>query len=117
MACMRGIELGCSVIRHTGTGLSAAVDYQGRLLAQMDHFTTPGTERVMVTHVPVHGVPTFYARFGDLFSWICVAGLLVPDSRRPRSATSRFSSADRLVPGWPPRLVAERSQRARRLLL
>jgi apolipoprotein N-acyltransferase len=77
MACMRGIELGCSVIRHTSTGLSAAVDYQGRLLAEMDHFTTPGSERVMVTHVPVHGVPTFYARFGDLFSWICVAGLLV----------------------------------------
>ena len=77
MACMRGIELGCSVIRHTGTGLSAAVDYQGRLLAQMDHFTTPGTERVMVTHVPVRGVRTFYARFGDLFSWICVVGLLV----------------------------------------
>jgi hypothetical protein len=25
--------------------------------------------------VPVHGVPTFYARFGDLFSWSCVMGL------------------------------------------
>ena len=77
MACMRGIESGCSVIRHTSSGLSAAVDYQGRLLAQMDHFTTPGSERVMVTHVPVHGAPTFYASLGDLFSWTCVAGLLV----------------------------------------
>ena len=45
------------------------------MLARMDHFTTPGNERVMVTHVPVHGTPTFYARFGDVFSWGCVVGL------------------------------------------
>jgi apolipoprotein N-acyltransferase len=76
MACMRGIEMGCSVIRHTNAGLSAAVDYQGHLLARMDHFTTPGAERVMVTHVPVRGVPTFYAHFGDVFSWTCLVGLL-----------------------------------------
>jgi apolipoprotein N-acyltransferase len=76
MACTRGIELGCSVIRHTSSGLSQAVDYQGRTLARMDHFTTPETERVMITHVPVRGVPTFYARFGDVFSWTCVSSLL-----------------------------------------
>jgi apolipoprotein N-acyltransferase len=76
MACMRAVELGCSVIRQTAEGLSEAVDYQGRTLASMDHFTTPPTERVMVAQVPVAGVPTFYARFGDLFSWICMGGLL-----------------------------------------
>jgi apolipoprotein N-acyltransferase len=77
MACMRAVELGCSVIRHTSGGLSAAVDYQGRLLASMDHFTTPATELVMVTQVPVAGVPTVYARIGDVFSWLCLAILLV----------------------------------------
>lgn len=75
MACVRGIELGCAVIRHTSNGLSQAVDNQGHVLAHMDHFTTPSNERVMVTHVPVHGSPTLYARFGDVFSWTCVAGL------------------------------------------
>jgi apolipoprotein N-acyltransferase len=75
MACLRGVELGCAVIRHTSNGLSQAVDYQGHVLAHMDHFTTPGNERVMVTHVPIHGTPTFYARFGDLFGWSCVVGL------------------------------------------
>jgi apolipoprotein N-acyltransferase len=30
---------------------------------------------VMITHVPKHGSPTIYARFGDVFSWVCVAGL------------------------------------------
>ena len=75
MACLRGIELGCAVLRQTSNGLSQAVDYEGHVLARMDHFTTPGNERVMVTHVPVHGTPTFYARFGDVFSWGCVVGL------------------------------------------
>jgi apolipoprotein N-acyltransferase len=75
MACLRGIELGCAVLRHTSNGLSQAVDYEGHVLARMDHFTTRGNERVMVTHVPVHGRPTFYARFGDVFSWGCVLGL------------------------------------------
>ena len=75
MACLRAIETGCSVVRHTSQGLSAAVDPQGHILAQMDHYTTPDSERVMITHVPMHGSPTFYARFGDVFSWMCIAGL------------------------------------------
>jgi apolipoprotein N-acyltransferase len=92
MACTRGVELGCSVVRHTAGGLSAAVDYQGRLLSSMDHYTTPAEERVMVAQVPVVGTTTFYARFGDVFSWVClvtlfglmVRGLVV----RPRAARS-----------------------------
>jgi apolipoprotein N-acyltransferase len=77
MACLRGVELGCAVIRHTSNGLSQAVDCQGHVLARMDHFTTPANERVMITHVPTRGTPTFYARFGDLFGWGCVLGLAV----------------------------------------
>jgi apolipoprotein N-acyltransferase len=77
MACLRAIETGCSVVRHTSQGLSSAVDPQGHVLAQMDHYTTPDTERVMITHVPTHGSPTFYARFGDVFSWLCIAGLCI----------------------------------------
>jgi len=92
MACVRGTELGCSVIRQTNAGLSAAVDYQGHVLATMDHFSTPGTERVMVTHVPLNGVPTFYVCCGDAFSWMCVAGLFVLVSvgvfRRPSDPAS-----------------------------
>jgi apolipoprotein N-acyltransferase len=76
MACMRAVELGCSVVRQTVGGLSEAVDYQGRTLASMDHFTTPPAERVMVAQVPVAGVPTVYARVGDVFSWACLAVLL-----------------------------------------
>ncbi len=64
------------IIRHTSNGLSLAVDHQGRVLAAMDHFTAPENERVMVANVPVSGVRTIYARVGDAFAWICIAGLV-----------------------------------------
>jgi apolipoprotein N-acyltransferase len=95
MACMRAVELGCSVIRQTSGGLSEAVDYQGRTLARMDHFTTPATERVMVAQVPVAGVPTVYARIGDVFSWMCLALLValigVGIVSRPPAAPGRLA--------------------------
>jgi apolipoprotein N-acyltransferase len=38
----------------------------------MDDFST--RDNVMVAHVPTHaGVRTFYARFGDVLGWACVA--------------------------------------------
>lgn len=36
MALFRGIENGCSVVRQTNKGLSAAADWQGRVLARGD---------------------------------------------------------------------------------
>ena len=49
-----------------------ALDYQGRVLATMDHFTTPNGQRVMVSQVPIHGVSTFYGQYGDIFSWVSI---------------------------------------------
>ena len=73
MALVRGIENGCSVVRQTNKGLSAAADAQGRILASVDFFQT--SPCVMVAQVPVRGVPTLYARVGDLFAWLCVVAL------------------------------------------
>jgi apolipoprotein N-acyltransferase len=73
MAVYRAIENGCALVRQTHNGLSAATDYQGRVLASMDYFTT--TDRVMVSHVPTRGTRTIYAQIGDLFAWVCLAGL------------------------------------------
>ena len=75
MATFRAVEQGVSLVRHTSHGLSLAVDYQGRVLGAMDHFAA--TERDFVVQVPTRGVRTVYARIGDLFAWICVAGLIV----------------------------------------
>ncbi len=88
IACTRALELGASMVRHANEGLSMAVDYQGRVLATMDHFTTPDGQRIMVSQVPIRGVSTFYGRYGDVFSQasiLVLAGLIVlslKDSRR-----------------------------------
>lgn len=69
MALLRGVENGCSVVRQTNKGLSAAADQQGRILAATDFFRT--TPCVMVAQVPARGVRTPYARFPDLLPLIC----------------------------------------------
>ena len=75
MAVFRAIENGVSMVRATSAGVSGAVDAQGRTVALVDHFA-PGA-RVLVAQVPVARAPTPYARMGDLFAWVCIAGLAV----------------------------------------
>lgn len=74
MARFRAVEQGFNMVRHASSGLSVATDYQGRILASMDHFVTD--QRNMVAFVPTRGVRTIYSRVGDLFAWICIAGLV-----------------------------------------
>jgi apolipoprotein N-acyltransferase len=74
-ATFRAVENGFSLLRQASKGLSMAVDYQGRVLAASDYFTTD--QQVMVAYLPVHGVRTIYARIGDLFAWLCILGLAV----------------------------------------
>lgn len=75
MAVFRAIENGFSLVRPTSNGLSLVVDYQGRVLAAVDHFTAK--DRVLVAQVPTEGVRTLYSRIGDAFAWLCVAGFAV----------------------------------------
>ncbi|HWI66171.1 MAG TPA: nitrilase-related carbon-nitrogen hydrolase [Symbiobacteriaceae bacterium] len=74
IARLRAVENGVSLVRHTRAGLSAAYDYQGRVLASVDDYLTTG-DRTMVAQVPVHGVRTLYAVIGDTFAWLSAAGL------------------------------------------
>ena len=71
----RAIEQGVNLVRQTSLGLSAAFDYQGHVLASMDHYSA--TERTLVSQVPTRGVRTPYARFGDWFAWASLAGVVV----------------------------------------
>ncbi len=75
MAGFRAIEQGVNLVRQTSLGLSAAFDYQGHVLASMDHYSA--TERTLVSQVPTRGVRTPYARFGDWFAWASLAGVVV----------------------------------------
>jgi apolipoprotein N-acyltransferase len=46
----------------------------GRVLGVADYFA-PG-DRTLTVQVPMGGVPTIYAKTGDLFVWLCVASLV-----------------------------------------
>lgn len=74
MAEFRAIENGVSLVRPARWGVHSGVDPYGRTLARMDEFTPE--QLAMVAQVPVRGVRTIYARVGDLFAWLCVAGLV-----------------------------------------
>jgi len=74
MARFRAIEQGFNIARQVNRGLSVIADYQGRVVASMDHFTT--SDRAMVGQVPTRGVHTIYSRVGDTFAWACTIGLL-----------------------------------------
>jgi apolipoprotein N-acyltransferase len=73
MAGFRAIENGVSLVRPAASGTSSAFDPWGRVLGVADYFA-PG-DRTLTVQVPIGRVPTLYARTGDLFAWLCVAGL------------------------------------------
>ena len=75
MAAFRAIENGVPLVRPAGSGISAAFDPWGRVLGMTDYFA-PG-DRTLTVQVPMGRVPTLYARTGDLFAWLCVAGLVL----------------------------------------
>lgn len=73
MAVFRAVENGAPMVRATSSGLSGAFDPWGRVLGATDHFSGA---RTLVSQVPLGGVRTFYSYTGDLFAWLCVAGLV-----------------------------------------
>jgi apolipoprotein N-acyltransferase len=74
-AAYRTIENGFSLIRAAGRGTSMISDPEGRLLASQDYFTTDS--HVLLVTLPVRSEKTIYSRVGDLFVYLCVAGLVI----------------------------------------
>jgi len=103
----RAIENGFSLVRQTSNGLSMAVDYEGRVLASSDYFTTG--EQVMIASVPVNGVQTIYALVGDLFAQLCTVALLILVAfalvQSYRRRASRNTVADETASAPEPHLV------------
>jgi len=75
MSKLRAIENGFSMVRCTGQGLSSAVDFNGKVLNQLNYYQTE--ENIMISDVPIKGVKTIYAILGEWFVWVCIIGLLL----------------------------------------
>ena len=74
MGVFRAVENGTNLLR-VARGLSLGADYQGHILAESDTLYSP--DRDMVVDLPVRGRATIYARIGDAFAWLCLAGLVL----------------------------------------
>lgn len=75
MGIFRALENGCSLVKCTGNGLSAAVDAHGEVLSAVNDRDTDTP--IMLSHVPTVAVRTIYSRVGDFFGWLCVVGFVV----------------------------------------
>ena len=89
-ATFRAVENGYSLLRPASNGLSLAVDYTGRVAGLADYFG-PADRQVLTALLPTHGVRTIYSRVGDVFAWMCLAGLLLLAviARRPARQVPR----------------------------
>jgi apolipoprotein N-acyltransferase len=73
MTALRGVESGYSVARAARHGINFASDPYGRILVER----RSGRALSTLTGTVPSGLsePTTYSRIGDLFGWLCVAGL------------------------------------------
>jgi apolipoprotein N-acyltransferase len=72
MAILRGVESGFTVARNAKQGRLSITDNRGRVLAEALESRT-GFAVVDAT-APVAHADTIYAKFGEWFAWLCVAG-------------------------------------------
>jgi apolipoprotein N-acyltransferase len=76
VAALRGVENGYSVVRASRESFLAVSDRYGHILAQKRSAKLPGAS--MLATLPLGpAIPTPYARFGDVFGWLCVAGAVL----------------------------------------
>jgi apolipoprotein N-acyltransferase len=76
VAALRGVEGGYSVVRAGRESYLAVSDRYGHILAHKRSDFLPGTS-VLATLPLGPATPTPYARYGDVFGWICVAGAVL----------------------------------------
>lgn len=75
MASYRTIENGFSLGRAGYYGQNIAVDYQGRILGAVNHYTAG--DRTVTAKLPVKGVKTIYGRLGDFFPLLSMVVLII----------------------------------------
>lgn len=71
ISVFRAVENRVPFIRSTNTGLSCFIDYNGKMF-EVEPFKQANENREML----VPDIKTFYTKYGDVFSWICVIILI-----------------------------------------
>jgi apolipoprotein N-acyltransferase len=94
VAALGGVEGGYSVVRSSRESFLAISDRYGHVLAERRSAKLPGAS--MLATLPLGpATPTPYARFGDLFGWACVVGMvfavLSPGCRRRSTQLNNLS--------------------------
>ena len=82
MAVFRAVENRVPIVRAANTGISGFIDAKGRILGSSGIFT----EAVFTRSLAPGATKTFYTRFGDVFSWLCILGTFLAVIPPPRSA-------------------------------
>ncbi|MGD9851264.1 MAG: apolipoprotein N-acyltransferase [Nitrospirales bacterium] len=79
MVVFRAVENHLAFARAANTGISGFIGPDGAILEATPVFT----EQAKTATIPLRHTLTFYAQFGDVFSWICVilTGILMIGSR------------------------------------
>jgi apolipoprotein N-acyltransferase len=72
MAVLRAVENRKPVIRAANTGVSGFIDSRGRILQSSPIFEPA----VLTAEVTADGRRSFYSRFGDLFSYLCMVAAI-----------------------------------------
>jgi apolipoprotein N-acyltransferase len=75
MAILRGVESGFSIARAPKQGILTITDDRGRVLAERETNSAPFAS--LVAAVPVRHDDTLYARWGNWFAWVNIAGLVL----------------------------------------
>lgn len=69
----RAVENHSNLIQSANTGISAFIDYNGRILKQTEIY-----RRMEITgEIALLPAGTFYTRHGDLFAWLCLLGTVL----------------------------------------
>ncbi|TPG50264.1 hypothetical protein EAH75_01870 [Rhodanobacter glycinis] len=74
MAIMRGVESGFAIARAAHSGRLTLSDDRGRVLAEA---SSEKHDAELVGDLPLRETHTLYARWGDWFAWLDLAGLIV----------------------------------------
>lgn len=68
----RAIETRRDLLRATNTGISAHIDYRGKLLWQRQWFVSD----IYLSHLALRNGQSFYVQTGDLLAWLVLLGVL-----------------------------------------